>query len=300
MKATRLVSSTRLSERDFWQSSLLGRSLRLFPDALRPELHIRFDNHGEWGLPEIYNRAIEDCPVEKNLLFVHDDVFLHDPFLQHRLDEALCLWDVVGLAGSRGSDLSQPSWGLGFDEQGKPVGWQAPKAGFALSGAVSHVSRYREPGEHRYTAPAPILGVYGALPAECDLLDGLFLAVNAALIKEWNVRFEERLRFHLYDLDFCRAAKKKNLHLSTWPILCSHGSGGNFDSEEFRAASRIYLEKWASIDASNVTPPPLVECPRCSALLLAANVTQHASWHAEQTSHALEELRSSDALPEAS
>lgn len=142
-----------------------------------------------------------------------------------------------------------------------------------LSGAVSHVSRYVDPGVQRSLAPAPALGVYGPCPAECDLLDGLFLACRRDALgysQEASdlglppsgsgsgseptpktqhptpslVRFDERFRFHLYDLDFCRAASRAGLRLGTWPILVSHGSGGNFDTEEFRATARLYLDKW--------------------------------------------------------
>lgn len=258
MRLTRLVASTTLGEKEFWKRSLLGRSLSLFPDALRPELSLRFENTGKWGLPEVYNAAIAECPSDRHLLFVHDDVYLHDLFLQHRVAEALRHADVVGLAGSRGSDLSQPSWGLGFDADLKPVGWQTaqsrPPEGIVLSGAVSHVSRYLEPGDPRSHVPAPSLGLYGNFPTECDLLDGLFLACDVGLLREHGVRFDERLRFHLYDLDFCRTAKRAGLRLSTWPILVSHGSGGNFDTDEFRAAARTYLEKWKE-EGSGVRGP---------------------------------------------
>ena len=266
MRLTRLIASTTHSERDFWARTLLGRSLLLFPEPLRPELFIRFENTGKWGLPEIYNAAIASCPAEKNLLFVHDDVFLHDLFLQHRLHEGLQSADVIGLAGSRNSDLCQPSWGLGFNEDLKPTGWQ--KGGrIELRGAVSHVTRYLEPGVQRSFTPAPQLGVYGNPRAECHLLDGLFLGCNAALLQEWGMRFDEQFRFHLYDLDFCRTARLRGLRLSTWPILVSHGSGGNFDSEEFRTAARLYLHKWqpleqlAASDSSPRSPKPEARSP---------------------------------------
>lgn len=341
MKLTRLVASTMLSEKDFWSRSLLGQSLLLFPEELRPELAIRFDNTGKWGLPEVYNRALDDCPPEKYLLFVHDDVFLHDLFLQHRIAEALRERDVIGLAGSRGSDLSQPSWGLAFDSDLRPIGWQAVGAlsqaarseglappGVVLSGAVSHVSRYLDPSAARSAYPSPSLSLYGNFPAACDLLDGLFLACNTALLQEWNVRFDERFRFHLYDLDFCRTARAKHLRLSTWPLLVSHGSGGNFDTEEFRTAARLYLAKWqeeapgsrlpttgqngsgskpqapspkpSTPPSSPPSPPHLVECNRCGSLFLKENILAHASEHDNDFVRSFEELRARAAPSEAS
>lgn len=244
MRKTRLVASTKLGERDFWSRSPLGRSLLAMPHPLRPELRLRFDNHGEIGLPAIYNRAIECCPDGMALLFVHDDVWIHDAFLEHRLDEGLRRADIVGLAGSRNSSPSHPSWGLSFDEELRPTGWQHG-GGLSLSGAVSHGL----PSADR--PPVVQLGIYGAFPAECDLLDGLLLACRSERLKETGTRFDERFTFHLYDLDFCRSSKANGLSLSTWPILVTHASGGNFGSDEFRTAARAYLEKWS--------PTPLPE-----------------------------------------
>lgn len=247
MKTTRLVAATRMTQEQFWKNSMLGRSLRLFPAELLPELCIRFENHGDRleGLSTLYNRAIDSASREKIILFVHDDVFIHDIFLQHRLAEAIERYDVVGLAGSRQSDLKQPSWGLAFDENLRPTGWQRPEH-VVLSGAVSHGQLPMEPEIGRLVSGPPIaLGLYGNFPAACDLLDGLFLAAHVGMLASHTVRFDPQFDFHLYDLDFCRTAKRQGLELGTWPILVTHASGGNFDTEPFRQSARRYLDKWA-------------------------------------------------------
>jgi GT2 family glycosyltransferase len=170
---------------------------------------------------------------------VHDDVFIHDVFLRERLVEAFRRFDVVGLAGSRRSDLNQPSWGLRFDEDSLDVlGWQS--SDIVLSGAVSHLN---EAYGHDHW-PEPLLSLYGPTPDFCTLLDGLFLAVRTAAIRKNQVRFDTRFDFHLYDIDFCRAATEAGMLLGTWPILVTHGSGGNFASPEFKTAARNYLAKW--------------------------------------------------------
>lgn len=243
MRTTTLVTATRLDKAGFWERSLLGRSLRLIPEELRPKLAIRFDNHGEnvKGLPEVYNTAIALAKPEDILLFVHDDVFIHDVFVQHRLAEALARFDVVGLAGSRFSDLRHPSWGLAFDENLNPTGWQKPD-GVILSGAVSHTPHQNL--THATPPPTPEVGLYGNFPAPCDLLDGLFLAADVGELLSSGTRFDTAFDFHLYDLDFCRTASKNGLKLGTWAILCTHGSPGNFSSFAFRNAARRYLDKW--------------------------------------------------------
>jgi GT2 family glycosyltransferase len=78
----------------------------------------------------------------------------------------------------------------------------------------------------------------------CQLLDGVFLAVRTATLKQHGVRFDPRFKFHCYDIDLCRTALTKGLRIGTWPIAITHDSGGAFGSEAFRQAARAYLEKW--------------------------------------------------------
>jgi GT2 family glycosyltransferase len=183
------------------------------------------------GLPAIYNAAIESAAHDEVLILIHDDVYIHDWFAGARVGEALCRWDVVGLAGSVNSDLSEPSWGLAFDESLNSTGWQE---GLQRSGTVSHLDY-----DH------PNLSVYGPTPLRCKLMDGLFLAFNGGRLRETGIRFDETFDFHLYDLDFCRTASAKGLTLGTWPIAVTHNSRGNFDTEAFKMSARRYLDKWA-------------------------------------------------------
>jgi GT2 family glycosyltransferase len=255
-----LVTATRESESGFWRHTWLGRSLRGMPAELRPDLRIRFENHGlrQRGLPELYNRAIDQAEANAVLLFVHDDVYLHDAFVRHRLAEALERVDVVGLAGSRGLPSDALSWALGFTDELASTGWhEGVRVRFA--GAVSHVLTaigLCGPG----APPLSERFVYGPLQAQVDLLDGLFLAATAGVLRDNHVRFDERFRFHLYDTDFCRTARQAELVLGTYPILVSHASGGNYDSPDWKAAARLYRQKWAAVSPPAPMPsPPLTE-----------------------------------------
>jgi GT2 family glycosyltransferase len=232
MKQVKLISATQVSEALFWDATYLGRSLRRIPDSLRPPSLIAFGNTGPKarGLSEIFNRALDASDPETNLVFLHDDVYLNDWFFTQRVAEALERFDVVGLAGSANPDLSQPSWGLCFDSQLKTLGWQP---GLRRSGAVNHFD---------YSCPS--VSIYGPTPLACTLLDGVLLAVRTSLLKEREVRFDPRFKFHCYDIDFCRTAVQKGLRLGTWPISITHNSGGAYGSESFKAAARAYLEKW--------------------------------------------------------
>lgn len=228
----KLVAATQVSEALFWESTYLGRSLKRIPDSLRPSSLIAFGNTGAraHGLSKLFNAALDKTDADTDLLFVHDDVYLNDWFVTQRVAEALERFDVVGLAGSSNPDLSQPSWGLRFDEKLNPEGWQP---GLRRSGAVNH-----------FDYACPNVSIYGPTPMACTLLDGVFLAVRTASIRERGVRFDPRFDFHCYDIDFCRTAAEKGLRLGTWPISVTHDSGGAFGSESFKRAARAYLDKW--------------------------------------------------------
>lgn len=253
----RLACATRSNSTEFWEKSWLGRSLSLFRRELLPELAIEFDNRDRpeegraaEGLPVFYNRVLDLCESDTNLLFVHDDVFIHDVFVTARLEEAFRHFDVVGLAGSRSEDVSEPSWALRFDSDIMPLGWQEHGL---FAGAVSH--HLTPLPDSRM--PEPELGIYGPLTSPCTLLDGLFLALRTRGVKNAGVRFDPRFDFHHYDIDFCRSATEKKLSLGTWPILVTHASGGAFATEAFRASAKNYLRKWNAADFGKAIAPHL-------------------------------------------
>lgn len=229
-----LVCATQLTEDLFWDATYLGRSLKRIPESLRPSQLIAFGNTGReaQGLSRIYNSVFDATDADTNLVFVHDDVYLNDWFLAERVAEALERFDVVGLAGSSNPDLSQPAWGLRFDEHLDVLGWQP---GLVGSGAVNH-----------FDYACPNLSVYGPTPMACRLLDGAFLAMKTAEVKARGVRFDPRFDFHCYDIDFCRTAAEKGLRLGTWPIAVTHNSSGAYGSEAFKRSARAYLEKWSA------------------------------------------------------
>jgi GT2 family glycosyltransferase len=181
------------------------------------------------GLPTIYNRAIADADEDDALLFVHDDVFIHDFNLSHRIEEALAAFDVVGLAGNVNPNPNHVGWAM----------WRADAnnlkldEGHLLSGIVGH-----------FTKSGEVICQYGPTPQQCFLLDGCFLAANARVLRERQIRFDERFQFHFYDLDFCRTCALKGLRLGTWPIAVTHASGGDYGSPQWEAALKLYQEKW--------------------------------------------------------
>lgn len=222
----RIVSATRMDEQAFWKTSALGQSLAIRRNDARLVFDIAFNN--KEGLPKVYNAAIARAGRRDALMFVHDDIWLDDPQWPDKLLVALKHYDVVGLAGNRRRVAGQPAWLFSKVEGGRY--WLDAEH---LSGAVCHGKAAK--GKVSYFGPSP---------AYCELLDGLFIAARADVLKGSRVAFDERFDFHFYDLDFCRAARAAGGSIGTWPIMVTHQSTGNFDSPGWREGLERYRAKW--------------------------------------------------------
>jgi GT2 family glycosyltransferase len=222
-----IISATILPERDFWKSSPLGLSLVRLAGDTRLVPRIAFAN--QRGLPDVYNARILAADSPELLVFMHDDVWIEDCFVGDRVIEGLRAYDVIGVVGNRRRLPHQP-------------GWPFMNPHFAWDDK-SHLSGWLGHGD----APLSYLTCYGAAPAPCELLDGLFLAVRKSALLAKAVVFDPRFEFHFYDMDFCRSARQRGLRLGTWPIAMTHRSPGfNVGSPLWMARYREYLEKWRS------------------------------------------------------
>lgn len=217
-----IVSATRLSEQDFWRTSALGISLRRIEHDSRLRARIAFENRR--GLPDVYNDQLASAQSEDILVFIHDDVWIDDYYLADRVLEGLRAYDALGVAGNRRRAENQAGWAFI-----NPTTWDDLAN---LSGAVAH-------GE----APFGLVTYFGPAPADCELLDGVFLAVNKPALRAAGVTFDPFFDFHYYDLDFCRSARKHGLRLGTWPICLTHKSKGAF-GEKWLEKHKAYLRKW--------------------------------------------------------
>jgi GT2 family glycosyltransferase len=232
MKKVRIITATAKNQIEFPNLTLLGQSLGLFPKQSGLEITVFPNNSGNRrkGLGSIYNTFFDAGHGDEILLFVHDDVYIHDWHLVNRLNDAIEHYDVIGLAGNTNPDFAEPSWMLAWNREKYPSGRQ-PKEHY--SGVVGHMVKGRT---H--------ISEYGKTPVACQLLDGLFLAVNARKVLDAGVRFDEHFSYHFYDLDFCRQCRAKGLKMGTWPIAVTHASGGAYNSQEWTSARDRYLSKW--------------------------------------------------------
>jgi hypothetical protein len=221
-----IVSATRLGERDFWERSALGLSLRRLTHDTRLVPRIAFGNSR--GLPEIFNARILSKDPAEILVFVHDDVWIDDYFLGDRVAEGCAAFDVIGVAGNRRRVTNQPAWAF-VDSK---FTWDEKHN---LSGSVAH-------GTH----PFGDISFFGPVPAECKLLDGVFLAARKPALTLKGVLFDPLFDFHFYDMDFCRNAGEKGLRLGTWPVCLTHQSGGAFGTPKWSEKYSLYLKKWGT------------------------------------------------------
>lgn len=248
-----IISATRMSEAEFWQRSALGLSLaKHMQQDRRVSAHIAYNN--TQGLSTIFNKAIDDADDDAVLVFMHDDVWLDEVHFAEAILQGLAKFEVIGVAGNKRMLPQQPAWlftdtAYTWDHRDNLSGRIAH--GAQAFGAVSH---------------------YGAVPAQCVLLDGVFLAAKKASLSSQQVRFDPQFEFHFYDLDFCRTATQAGLRLGTWPIKLTHQSEGAFGSQRWINQYQQYLAKWEPNHMSNA----ILE--RNDALAAAVQeVLQHAS-----------------------
>jgi hypothetical protein len=221
----KLIVATRASEQDFYIKTATGRSLAFH---MPPFLEVRLFPNNTEGLPALYNRAIRESSEDPaTLIFAHDDLHILDFYWVHRVVEGLNNFSVIGLAGNRRRVPKQPSWAF-IDTN---FTWDAPEN---LSGVVGHGTGF----------PPSNLSIFGAPRQQVALLDGLLLASESKTFLENNLTFDERFKFHFYDLDFCRQAELKNITCGTWDLSLIHESGGSFGSDAWKASYQQYLEKW--------------------------------------------------------
>jgi GT2 family glycosyltransferase len=219
-----VVTATRRSPSEFQSHTALGKSLvRVVHD---PRLVVRCAASNARGLPLVYNEMMDEIPGQSVIVFVHDDVWIDDYYMIQRVIEGLEQFDIIGLAGNRHRIPGQPAWHFANMQ----FAWDEPQY---LSGLIAHGADASGEVSH-----------YGAVPAACELLDGVFIAAKKDKLKEHNVRFDPRFDFHFYDLDFCRTARQKGLRLGTWPICVTHQGKGAFGTPEWRRNHQAYLTKW--------------------------------------------------------
>jgi hypothetical protein len=227
-----VVCATRQTQARFMSHTLLGQSLPRIK-ALGVDIRVIVGCDNKNSLAEVYNKAFKPEHAHRIACFVHDDVWLDDVWLGHRLQEALLSYDVVGVAGNKNLYPHQPGWPFP-QKRGQ---WDVADN---LVGRVAHSL-----DNHKHIEKKGEVTVYGASRGPVRNLDGVLLAGRVDVLMQAGVRFDERFTFHFYDADFCRTAETRGLRIGVWPIAITHQSGGAFGgSLEWHASFGSYIGKW--------------------------------------------------------
>ena len=192
-------------------------------------LDITFSN--TLGLPELYNQKIEEY-LDSDftfLVFCHDDVYVDDHNLATKLHLARIQFgfDIIGLAGGSSPKIASPTlWHLMCDKK-------------TQRGAVTHPT---------FDRSSLSVTPYGKSPAQVDIVDGLFMAVNVSAIKASNWRFNPNYRFHHYDLASCLDAKGIGMTTGVYPIHVVHSSPGLkcYEDPEWMRSDAMFLKEYGN------------------------------------------------------
>jgi hypothetical protein len=241
MKSVLLVTATRTKTFEEFEQRPLAKSLKTlcdirYPDDTLFDFIVVKDNQS--GLPEVYNRYLTERYKDKILLFVHDDLEIHDLNLVEKLNESP--WDITGLAGS-----SQ------FQFQDKNL-WHICASRESYSGSVTHPLATQNGNQLVVDQTKRLSTLFGPWPQRCLVLDGLFLAVHVDKALDVGWFFDERHKFHHYDIASCLSANEKKLKMGTYPIfVLHHGLGNSFLSPEWEESNEIFKKNWQNALKTN-------------------------------------------------
>lgn len=221
----KFVIATRKSQKNFWEDAATGRFLQLYR---LPFVEVILFPENSEGLSKIYNKVIEQSKDDPAvLIFAHDDLHILDFHWMNAIFNGLNQFGIIGVAGNKRRVPFQPSWAF-IDNN---FTWDDSAN---LSGVVGHGNSF----------PPSNISNFGPPFQEVKLLDGLILAAFSETLLKNHMRFDERFKFHFYDLDFCRQAEIRGITMGTIPLSLIHESGGNFGSDSWKQAYQQYLEKW--------------------------------------------------------
>ena len=233
MKPILLVTATKCKTLEEFKQRPLYETLQALCEKRynNTQFDFKIVTDNKRGLPEVYNEYINENNKNKIVLFVHDDVEIHDLMLVEKLNQSP--WDITGLAG--GSEFKITEQNL----------WHLCTERTTHSGAVTHPSVTFEnnqinkiPGQYSVTN-------FGPSPKRCLVVDGLFIAVNIEAALTVDFKFDTRHEFHHYDIASCLLANSKKLKIGTYPIsVLHHGVGDSYLTPEWTQSNKDFIKNW--------------------------------------------------------
>lgn len=187
---------------------------------------IHFFTKNKRGLSTCYNEYLTSADEDDIIIFVHDDVYIEDGMIHHKLQHYHETYNIIGVAG--GTNLTIK----------KPALWHIMCGGFGpnLRGFAGHFVR---------DSKQKFITNFGPTPERVIVVDGLFISVDVRSAKNVNWSFNQNYEFHHYDIASCLDANKKKLKIGVVPIWVTHHSHGlrEYDSV-FTASQEKFIEEY--------------------------------------------------------
>lgn len=208
------------------------------PDAL--ELKIIANNSS--GLSKVYNDYLQSSNnteiIGDIVVFMHDDLEIHDQFFVEKLVKAHEIYDIVGLAGAVSQKYTND----------KPSVWHLCRE--KTEDARGIVSHFMPKGFNNSANAHYNSAYFGPTPSPVKVIDGLFMSVNVRTIREKlkDVElFDNSFDFHHYDMAMAINADKHNISMGVWPIFCVHHGLGEFDTPEWKKSHQTFIQKYGNM-----------------------------------------------------
>ena len=170
------------------------------------------------GLSQLYQTAIEDAEENVDyILFMHDDLEIHDHFMFKKLLKAHEQYDIVGLAGATSQNYSKDG----------PTVWHLCRE--KPEHARGIVGHYIPKGFNGVTEAHVNSAYFGPTPGRVVVIDGLFMSIKLSKILPGRALFDKMFTFHHYDLAMCcNAIDDHKMTIGVWPIYVVHHGLGEF------------------------------------------------------------------------
>lgn len=196
-----------------------NNTVNTFNKGITPLVEIEIVSENTEGLPKVYNKFLTEAYRGQYVCFIHDDVTIRDNMFYDKLIEAHEKDDVVGLAGA--TRISIP---FEFD---RPTAWHILSRAIDKnnntvrfqSGFVTH----EKDGKQWSTS-------FGHVPQQVKMLDGVFMSFDITACLDKGFVFDERFKFHHYDLSASIRALECGMTLTTCGIFVIHKGMGEMDS----------------------------------------------------------------------
>lgn len=170
------------------------------------------------GLSELYQDELNKNDADY-MLFMHDDLEIHDHFLIKKLLKAHESFDIVGLAGATTQDYSK----------NVPMVWHLCREKPEHSRGI--VGHYIPQGFNGVSETHINSAYFGPTPGPVVVIDGLFMSFKMSSLKGKGEIFNRNFTFHHYDMAMCVNAIDMNLKVGVWPIYALHYGLGEFAND---------------------------------------------------------------------